>query len=516
MIQAINPDPARNANTKRRHYKQTKEDGNGDSAVDSSKKMKKTSDYDLNKMEKECIFFVAQICERVGDSFFEWSRKNRSFVEAMKMVNSHFITDMPGDEDRKTFKKKVQSMDIRDTTNTLYDCARYFMYWVELNWKIKKPDILFDYIISRYCPGDSTNPLLFCSLEDQEQYHLYDDITKILLERHEFPNDWRLWGTDVSNMTQTAIDANMCWGDVSNMTQAAIDATVGEHIFKDMDDVISEYIEENRTRSIYIKQFEHDILTGINEISRIFRKTKYEDYTCTSGNVAHIKNFEEAFAESDYFSGLVKVFNSIMTSAIIICGTRPIYKLEMKYLLHPLSSSDHLIGNADIIELRIVRTETRTEINFWSDAAWPSYLVGSYEITKYSCYLKVFALPGTQTTTDSIGADNEKEILLNQFIGKKWGKILFNFRMLIGSILGSNFTIEMANDKTNHLVKDYQFLSEDICSPIEQIMEIHFNNPTDNRNFEIMAQIAWRQLISTIVKDTDVNRAADRFASLMI
>jgi hypothetical protein len=136
--------------------------------------------------------------------------------------------------------------------------------------------------------------------------------------------------------------------------------------------------------------------------------------------------------------------------------------------------------------------------------------------------LKTFALPNTNAVKNALPKYKLIEFI-NQFTGKKWAKLLLNVRMLISAVLQRPFGITLEHDATRAMLKPYVILrSNNQRGKYERMGFLQFGDPrmddrpTRKRNFEIMAQIAWRQIVWTIVEDSDASPVVQRYQSLFV
>ena len=230
------------------------------------------------------------------------------------------------------------------------------------------------------------------------------------------------------------------------------------------------------------------------------------------------------FVSSSTFGSLIKMVNNMMTQTINFGGAVKdiAYTLNLQYIMSKLPPSDNpakkLIHDVDQINLQVIREEEK-DMQKYGGVAWPRYTVAEYEFTRGHCSLKTFALPNTNGLKRAISKKRMKQYI-NHFTGKKWGKLLLNVRMLISALLQHSFEIIIAHAATRAMLEPYVILN---CNDERGFTSTHgtlFFGSDDlakrQRNFEIMAQIAWRQIVWTIVEDSDASPVVQRYQSLFV
>lgn len=145
------------------------------------------------------------------------------------------------------------------------------------------------------------------------------------------------------------------------------------------------------------------------------------------------------------------------------------------------------------LKLQIIR---RDKSSSYGDDGYNCYTVGDYQIWRTTCAYHVFTLP------------NVFSVNVNFFTGKKWGAILFHTMILIRSLLGHNFEIQMYHKATIKMCNIYQYFSKDRMKyddekDLEEIVTFERENGEDN--FQRMAVFAYVNLIGIITGKMEKN-----------
>ena len=465
-----------------------------------------------------------------------WFAKSTYLSEEAKNMITDMTAEMDDAEKAELWSEKATHVQVVDTTLLL---LTYCFEWIAETCNIRAPARLQHMIDASHDTQISFSDMEEHHYSDDWEEHYYSDDSEVWAEPH-YDDDWEKhheehhdWDSDdwedflnsrriITDLQKKCMDLVLStykfssfmnwsmWGADFQMDNAVQNDTL-HHLFTELNSKILKQIEVMKPvlRRYTMTHMDTIIERGIRLISRCYESNQY--------GARFVVN-------SSTFGSLIKMVNNMMTQTINFGGAvKDIkYTLDLQYIMSKLPPSDNpddkLIHDVDQINLQVIREEEKDEQKY-GGVAWPRYTVAEYVMTRHHSSLKTFALPNTNGLKRVISKKRVNQYI-NHFTGKKWGKLLLNVGMLISALLQHPFEIIIAHDATRAILKPYVILN---CNDERGFTSTHgtlFFGSDDlakrQRNFEIMAQIAWRQIVWTIVEDSDASPVVQRYQSLFV